>query len=206
MRYPAVLSAVFIAVAAAPALAAPSGLGVRALEEDALAQRSFDDELYARDLIFGRADTPARPGLHRSNAVRRPHRHAQHPPQRDASKRLPSSPKPAAPNPQQRRELDELYARDPMDRGRPSGRVLYRGPPSRPPQTRLRPSGPVPVPQRPRRPHGANNLPTITLTSPQNHQRDLDEHLFARATEEDELFARAWEDAVFARMDVDDLD
>ncbi|KAH9920439.1 uncharacterized protein B0H18DRAFT_1121906 [Fomitopsis serialis] len=135
MRYPAVISAVLIAVTAAPALAAPSGLDLRAVKDDALAQRSFDDVLYARDLLArGNAD-PSRPQRSRSPT---PTRTPLHP------KPGPRKPRPGPP---------------------------YGGPQHGPP-----PSAPKPI-----------------------RVRSLDEYLLARASEEDELFARAWEDAVFAR-------
>jgi len=207
MRYSAaVASAVVIAATAEPALAAPSGLGLRAVEEDALAQRSFDDELYARDLIFGREDRPVRPPLHHNGPYRAPE--PPRPPKRKASSSPPRRPgpgpaKPIAPgNPQQRRELDELYAREPMS-GERSGRLSLQGLAFRP-KPKPTPRQPSPKQAPPKKPHDAN-VPSIVVTPPKN-RRDLDEYLLARATEEDERFARALEDAVFARMDVDDLD
>ncbi|KAH9920447.1 uncharacterized protein B0H18DRAFT_1023980 [Fomitopsis serialis] len=110
MRYPAVISAVFIAAAAAPALAAPSGLGVRAVEEDALVQRSFDDELYARDLIFGRADKPDKSHRHYGSL---PVLHLPRPPPRGKSpskdlghpKPVPSAKASAPPKQREARDL-----------------------------------------------------------------------------------------------------
>ncbi|KAH9920438.1 uncharacterized protein B0H18DRAFT_957036 [Fomitopsis serialis] len=147
MYYPAVISAVLFAVTAAPALAAPSGLGLRAFEEDALAQRSFDNELYARDLIFRRAGERAkRPAPPR-------------PPRRQHALR-PLQPPPGSKRPGQQWLPEKSPVHDPQE---------------------LRPG------------------PKLRALD------DSDEYLLARAIEEDELFARAWEDAVFARLDMDDL-
>jgi len=220
MRYSAVISAVFIAATAAPALAAPSGLGLRAVEEDALAQRSFDDELYARDLIFGRSNMPP------------PHGRVSHPPQDPGPIRGPpkrsSSPSGHKPRPppglrpqgpqhvqkpvpeakQKRTELAELYARGLMARGKD-------GPgPQKDPRNPINPhpfySKPPPHP-RPRRPSDTPpRPPRLPVTGgdarPKRPERprELDE-LYARDLM-GELFARALEDVVFARMEVDDLD
>ncbi|KAH9920435.1 uncharacterized protein B0H18DRAFT_1023903 [Fomitopsis serialis] len=110
------------------------------------------------------------------------------------------------PQPSKRRQLDELYARDLMARGREgrsSNKTPWKPPrdPSPHPKKGRIPKQPFPS-QAPRNPNG-HKIPSIVVTK---HRRGVDEHLLARATEEDELFARAWEDVVFARTDVDDLD
>ncbi|KAH9920436.1 uncharacterized protein B0H18DRAFT_957034 [Fomitopsis serialis] len=149
MHYSAVISAVLIAAAAAPALAAPSGLGLRAVEEDALAQRSFDDELYARDLIFRRAEKHVKP---------------------------PAKPKPRRQNALLIRPRPGSKTRNPNELSFPEKNPVHD-------------------------PHNSESKSRPKLRA----LDDSDEYLLARATEEDKLFARAWEDAVFARLDMDDL-
>ncbi|TFY58530.1 hypothetical protein EVJ58_g6359 [Rhodofomes roseus] len=64
--------------------------------------------------------------------------------------------------------------------------------------------GPRPSKPDPRRPNPGPDRPVRPKPAPR--PRELDEYLLARAAQDDDLLARAFDDELYARMDVDELD